>query len=138
MGSRVLTNKRLPVHEVPSIREQVNGSVRNLFHSTPPSERDPFQRSRQIIRLGKSFHAFRASDGAGRDDIGRHASRAKFESDVIGQGVYAGFGDADMSLEGHPCVVKGGGDEDDAAAGACRRGDFAVGLVLACRSDEMG
>lgn len=32
------------------------------------------------------------------------------------EGVDAGFGDGDVRLEGHGCVVDCGGDEDDAAA----------------------
>ena len=39
---RMLTDERLPIHEVPGIGEQINSSVCDLLHSAPASQRDPF------------------------------------------------------------------------------------------------
>ena len=47
----LLTNKRLTGDVIPSIREQVNGSICNLLHRAPPSQRDSFHRISQIVRF---------------------------------------------------------------------------------------
>ncbi len=49
---RILTNKHMPRHEIPSIREQINSSIRNLLHRAPPPQRDILHAISQVIRRG--------------------------------------------------------------------------------------
>lgn len=55
-----------------------------------------------------------------------------------GEGVHAGFGDADVCLQGHCGVVDRCADEDYTAAGAVRAGRLAVGSVFFGGGDESG
>lgn len=62
------------------------------------------------------------SDWPRSDDIGSHPERTVLDGHGVRQGVNTRFGDGHMRLEGHCAVVDRSADEDDASAGAERRG----------------
>ena len=138
-GKGELTNESLPRDEVSSVAEKVDCSIRNLPHSPISPQRHPPLRHRTPLLPCQPLHPLRALYRARCNNITRYAPRAEFDCRAVGEGVDAGFGDGDVRLEGHGCVVNCGGDEDDAAACAGWGGGGVMGVFVgAGGGDEVG
>ena len=116
MGEIRLTDKRRPIHVPRGLTKQINRRIRNFPYSPPPTSRDLLHPRRGVLLPREPLHAFCPAYGTWGDDVGGYASRAEFDGDGVGEGVNAGFRNANMSLHGGSGVVKRGRDEDYAAA----------------------
>ena len=77
--SQGLTNKRLPINEIPCVTKQINRRVRNLLHPPPPPHRHTLSHnSLAILLLRQSLHALRSHNRPRGNDIARQPPRAKF------------------------------------------------------------
>ena len=111
-----LTNRHRPRHIPCRLPKQPNRRIRNLPHSPQPPQRNSLRTRLQILLPRQPLQSLRTADAPRRNDVGGDASRTKFQGDIGGQGVDAGFGDGDVRLERGASVVDCGGDEDYAAA----------------------
>ena len=136
--SSALTNKSLPTDKIPRLTKQINTRIRNLPHSPIPPQRHPPLRPLTPLLPRQAFHPLRSLNRSRRNNITRHAPGAEFDRCGMREGVNAGFGDGDVRLEGHGCVVDCGGDEDDAAACADVGGGVDFGFVGGGGCDEVG